>query len=121
MLEADEAATAPIAAGFERACRRLLDAGAEVLIPGDGFLNEFVWRRRIAEVDGAPVLDALGVLFRHAAFMAGARARLGLGVSRRGHYARPSAAMLEQARARAGAMALGEEEFSGQAFATQQP
>jgi Asp/Glu/hydantoin racemase len=115
MLEADVAATAPIAAGFERACRRLLDAGAEVVIPGDGFLNEFVWRRRIAEVDGAPVMDALGALFRHAAFMAGARARLGLGVSRRGHYARPPAAMLEQARARAGVAALGEEEFSGRA------
>lgn len=115
MLEADDAATAPIAVGFERACRRLLDAGAEVIIPGDGFLNEFVWRRRITEVDGAPVLDALGALFRYAAFMAGARIRLGLRVSRRGHYARPPATMLEHARAQAGVATLGEEAFSGRA------
>jgi Asp/Glu/hydantoin racemase len=112
-LEADDAATDPVAAGFLSACRRLLDRGAEVIIPGDGFLNEFVWRRGITEVDGAPVLDSLGSLFRHAAFMAGARAKLGLGVSRRGHYAKPPAAMLAQARARAGTTALEEDAFSG--------
>ena len=112
-LEAEDAATAPVAEGFLRACRRLLDRGAEVIIPGDGFLNEFVWRRGITEVDGAPVMDALGTLFRHAAFMAGARARLGLAVSRRGHYATPPAAMLEAARRRAGIAGLEEEDFSG--------
>jgi Asp/Glu/hydantoin racemase len=112
-LEADDAATAPVAEGFVRACRRLLDRGAEVIIPGDGFLNEFVWRRGITAVDGAPVLDSLGTLFRHAAFMAGARARLGLGVSRRGQYAKPPPAMLDQARKRAGVAAIEESDFSG--------
>lgn len=112
-LEAEEAATAPVAEGFHRACRRLLALGAEVIIPGDGFLNEFVWRRGITEVEGAPVMDSLGALFRHAAFMAGARVRLGLGVSRRGLYAKPPEAMLAAARARAGVAAMREEEFSG--------
>lgn len=112
-LEADDAATAPVAEGFLRACRRMLAAGAEVLIPGDGFLNEFVWRRGITQVDGAPVMDALGSLFRHAAFMAGAREKLGLGVSRRGHYAKPPAAMLAQARQSAVATSIDEEAFSG--------
>lgn len=112
-LEADDAATAPVAEGFVRACRRLLDRGAEVIIPGDGFLNEFVWRRGIREVDGAPVLDSLGTLFRHAAFMAGARGALGLGVSRRGHYAKPPPAMLDLARSRAGRAPMQEADFSG--------
>jgi Asp/Glu/hydantoin racemase len=113
MLEADAATTAPIAEGFRRACRKLLDAGAEVIIPGDGFLAEFAWRLGITEVDGAPVLDALGALFRHAAFMAGARAKLGLGVSRRGIYAKPPAGMLAEARAGARVTAMVEADFSG--------
>ncbi len=113
MLEADDATTAPIAAGFERACRRLIEAGAEVIIPGDGFLNEFVWRRRITQIDGAPVLDALGALFRHAAFMAGVKSKLGLGASRRGIYAKPPAGMVEDARGRARIVALDEGDFSG--------
>lgn len=113
MLEADEATTAPMAEGFVRASRKLLDAGAEVIIPGDGFLAEFVWRRGIREVDGAPVLDSLGALFRHAAFMAGARTKLGLGVSRRGIYAKPPASLLAEARQRAGVATMDEKDFSG--------
>ncbi len=113
MLEADEATTAPMAEGFVRACRKLLDKGAEVIIPGDGFLAEFVWRRGIREVDGAPVLDSLGTLFRHAAFMAGAREKLGLGVSRRGIYAKPPASMVADARRRAGIASVSEADFSG--------
>ena len=62
---------------------------------------------------GAMVMDSLGVLFRYAAFLAGARSALGMQVSRVGHYARAPAAMLEQARAAAGAKAMDEPEFSG--------
>ena len=60
-------------------------------------------------------MDALGTLFRYAQFMAGARASIGLQVSRLGHYARPPAAMLAQARAAAGAVDMPESSFSGAA------
>jgi allantoin racemase len=90
MLEADDDVTQPILAAFEQACRPLVDAGAEVVIPGDGFLKEFVWRHDIQVLHGAPVMDALGMLFRYAGFMAGARAALGLQVSRVGFYITPS-------------------------------
>ena len=112
MLEGDEEAGRPIIAGFEAACRRALAAGAEVIIPGDGVLNEFVWRHELRRVEGAPVMDSIGVLFRYAAFMAGARATLGLGVSRVKHYARPSAEMLQHARAFAGMRDAEEKDFS---------
>jgi hypothetical protein len=62
---------------------------------------------------GAVVMDALGTLFRYAAFLAGARAALELGVSRAGHYARPPPAMLAAARAAAGLRGMREDEFSG--------
>ena len=83
------------------------------MIPGDGFLNEMVWRTGLRTAAGVPVLDALGTLFHHAAFMAGLRSRLGTGVSRALHYARPPPQMLAEARAAAGARAIDESEFSG--------
>lgn len=113
MLEGDDAATRPIVEGFHRACRRAVEAGAEVIIPGDGVLNEFVWRKRLLRFENATVMDALGVLFRYAAFMVGARASLGLEVSRVRHYAKPSAAMLSHARGFAGAKPIDESGFSG--------
>jgi Asp/Glu/hydantoin racemase len=116
VLEREQSSLRPVIEGFERACRRAHEAGAEVIIPGDGVLNEFVWRQGIRRVADAPVMDALGVLFRYAEFMV----RVGLEVSRIQHYARPSGAMLEHARSFAGMTTIGENEFSGQKR-TQQP
>lgn len=113
MLEADDDAARPFVRAFEEACTQLVAAGAEVVIPGDGFLNEMVWRTGLRTVAGVPVLDALGTLFNHAAFMAGLRSRLGLEVSRALHYAKPPPRMLAQARHAAGARPIGEGEFSG--------
>ena len=113
MLEADDATTAPIAEGFAAACRKAIAAGAELIIPGDGFLNEFLYRRRFTEFDGAPVMDSLGVLFHYAAFMARAHAALRLRPSRRHHYATPPADVLAQARAAAGRSEWAEDDFSG--------
>ena len=113
MLEVATEAARPLLATFEAACRHLLAMGAEVLIPGDGFLNEFVWRHGLRSIDSAPVMDALGTLFRYAEFLVGAQGTLGLTVSRIGHYARPPAGMLAQAREAAGIRAIKEGEFSG--------
>jgi Asp/Glu/hydantoin racemase len=113
MLEADGAAARPLLDAFAATCGRLVGMGAEVLIPGDGFLNEFVWRHGVRVLHGAVVMDALGALLRYAGFMAGAREALGLQVSRVGHYARPPAAMLARARAVAGLAGLDEAAFSG--------
>ena len=113
MLEADEEQSRPFVRSFEAACTRLVAAGAEVVIPGDGFLNEMVWRTGLRTAAGVPVLDALGTLFHHAAFMAGLRSRLGIGVSRALHYAKPPPQMLVEARAAAHARAMDESEFSG--------
>ena len=113
MLEGDDQTTEPIVRGFHEACRRALDAGAEVIIPGDGVLNEFVWRKGLLRYGSASVVDSLGLLFRYAAFMAASRAAIGLEVSRVRHYAKPSAAMLDHARRFAGSRPIAEDEFSG--------
>lgn len=113
MLEADKAASQPLVRSFEQACERVVRAGADVVIPGDVFLDEMVWRTGLRTVTGVPVLDALSMLFHHAAFMAGLRACLGTGVSRVLHYARPPAPMLADAGAAAGSRPMAEDDFSG--------
>lgn len=97
-LEGDAAATESIKARFADACRLAMAMGAEVIIPGDGILNEFLVRHKVLEVDGAVVMDSLGVLFHHAIFFARARASGSLGVSRRLLYAKPTPHMLAHSR-----------------------
>jgi allantoin racemase len=97
-LEGDAAVTEPIKARFADACRQAMAMGAEVIIPGDGVLNEFLVRHKVLEVDGAVVMDSLGVLFHHAIFFARARASGSLAVSRRLLYAKPTAKMLAHSR-----------------------
>ncbi|WP_144636131.1 aspartate/glutamate racemase family protein [Bordetella genomosp. 13] len=109
----DEGAAASIAQRFVESCRVALAQGAEVIIPGDGVLNEFLVRRRLLTMEGAVVLDALGVLFHHAAFFANARAAGCLDVSRRLLYAQPTGAMTAHAGQALGARAYAEEAFSG--------
>lgn len=109
----DEAAAASIRDRFIEACRIALSQGAEVIIPGDGVLNEFLVRHQLLSVEGAVVLDALGVLFHHAAFFARARATGCLDVSRRQLYAKPTDAMKKHAQETLGVRVYQESDFSG--------
>lgn len=111
-LEREEASR-DIAEAFHGACDEALRLGAEVIIPGDGVLNEFLVRHGWLDVEGAAVLDALGVLFLHAEFLARGRAAGALDVSRRRLYAKPEESMLAHARRFYGAFARGEADFSG--------
>jgi Asp/Glu/hydantoin racemase len=111
-LERPEA-TAAIAESFRRACAEGIALGAEVLIAGDGVLNEFLVRNDLLRVDGAVVLDSLGVLFHHAEMLAHGRAAGVLDTSRRQLYAQPSPTMLAHTRDFYGALSRREDDFSG--------
>lgn len=111
-LERAEAAEG-LRARFAAACEEALALGAEVIIPGDGVLNEFLVRQGMLHVAGAVVLDALGVLFHHAEFIARGRAAGVLEISRSLLYAKPSAQMLAHAREVHGAFGHPEADFSG--------
>ena len=102
-----------IKARFVACCREALRIGAEVIIPGDGVLNEFLVRHRLLKVEGAVVLDSLGVLFQHAAFLARGRASGTLDVSRRLLYAKPAPAMLSHADGYYAGLHRAETDFSG--------
>lgn len=112
-LEKGGAATDTIKRSFVASCEEALRLGAEVIIPGDGVLNEFLVRHGMLKTQGAVVLDSLGVLFQHAAFLARARASGCLDVSRVLQYAKPTPGMLSHAQGYFGALARQESDFSG--------
>ena len=95
------------------ACREALSLGAEVIIPGDGVLNAFLVRNAMMSVDGAVIMDPLGVLFQHAAFFVRARNAGCLDVSRRLMYVKPTQIMAEYAREKRGLGQANEADFSG--------
>ncbi len=98
-LEADEATARAIETRFDQACARVIERGADIIIPADGVLNEFLVRRsRLTAHGDVPVMDSLGVLFQHAAFMARLARTTGSSVSRHQFYARPPEAMIEHVR-----------------------
>lgn len=112
-LESEGEAVDSIKARFAAACDEALGLGAEVIIPGDGVLNEFLVRHGMLYHEGAVVLDSLGVLFHHAAFLARARAAGCLDISRRQLYAKPTDAMMTHAIETSRLRARRETEFSG--------
>lgn len=115
-LEGSGEVTDSIKESFSAACREALRLGAEVIIPGDGVLNEFLVRHRMLSVEQGVILDSLGVLFHHAVFFARARSTGCLDVSRRLLYAKPTEAMLAHARQSLGVLDRSEHEFSGRAL-----
>ena len=98
-LEADEETARAIEQHFDKACALAIERGAEIIIPADGVLNEFLVRRgRLTARGGVPVMDSLGVLFQHAAFMVRLARTTGAGVSRHQFYARPSQKLVDHVR-----------------------
>ncbi len=112
-LEADEKTARAIEERFDVACAAVVERGAEVIIPADGVLNEFLVRRhRLTARGNVPVMDSLGALFQHAAFLVRLKATTGTAVSRHQFYAKPSQAMVEHVRSFAGQRKLASD-FSG--------
>lgn len=111
-LEADEDRVTDILASFELASSRVLASGADVIIPGDGVLNEFLVRNGCTSIGGVPVMDSIAVLLHHAVMLVRLRRSTGLGVSRHGYYARPPSAMVASARNFASLKVISTDSFS---------
>lgn len=84
---------------FTRAARAAIDAGANVIIPGEGPLNVFLADQGISRVDDVPVLDSLGTCIRTAQLRAAQYAATGLRPHRAGFYgATPPREVVDAAR-----------------------
>lgn len=76
----------PMLEAFTGAARQAIEAGADVLLPAEGILNEVVFANGVTRMDGAVVLDCVGVTLLHAEMMVRARATMGLGYGRAWSY-----------------------------------
>lgn len=84
---------------FRSAAAAAIEAGADVLIPAEGILNEVCVAHGVRELDGAVVMDAVGVTFEHALMMCRLRRGTGLHAARRWSYRKlPEPAMARLAR-----------------------
>jgi allantoin racemase len=95
--ELDDAFAKPkaIIDDFSAAAKRAVDAGADVVIPAEGVLNEVIFWNEVKSIDSATVLDSVGASLLFAELMVNMKRKLGLGVGRRWAYAMPPADVMK--------------------------
>lgn len=75
---------------WERECRALLDAGADVIVPAGGLPMMLFGAERGANIDGAPIVNGITLIAKSAELAVKLRRLAGMAaVSRRSNYARP--------------------------------
>jgi allantoin racemase len=97
-MENPQKNSAAIIDGFTSCAEQLRAMGAELVIPGDGNLNEALYALKVTQAAGLPVMDAVGCLLKLAEAYAGMRRSTGLEVSRVSYYARPPQDQLNEVR-----------------------
>lgn len=85
-------------AQFKEGARKLIESGAETIIPIGGIAGLFLAKSGLHEIDGVPVLDTISIAVKTAEMMVKTSKITGTFVSRRLSYARPSEEMLDQIR-----------------------
>lgn len=95
---------------FLNSCRKAIAEGADVIIPGEGVLNEFAFSRGIASCDGVPILDGNAAVWHYAVMMASLNQKNGLIVSRKLSYPKPSREAMDSIREfhRIGSMSIAD-------------
>lgn len=89
-----------LVAAFEETGPRAMAAGADLLIPAEGLLNEVIHRQGLHRIGGGAVMDCVGVALLHAEMIVRAGRVLHLGFGREWSY--PVAARGLKAQVRAG-------------------
>ena len=81
---------------FTDTARTAINDDADVIIPAEGVLSEFLYNNEITKIDSVPVIDSLGVTWVYAAMMVTLRSKTGLSVSRRGDYQRDDVQLISE-------------------------
>lgn len=98
-IMASYANPAPLIEAFERAARKAIEGGANVIVPGEGPLNIFLADQGVTRVDDVPVIDSLGALVQLAEIRGATYRRSGITPARRGfYYAQPPAEAIDYVR-----------------------
>lgn len=89
-------APAPLIQTFTAVAEQAVAAGADVVVPAEGVLNEVLHANGVKAIGGATVLDCVGASLLYAEMMVALRCRLGTGVGRRWSYVKPPADLLAE-------------------------
>ena len=93
---ADRNAFAKLKPMWERECRTLLDAGADVIVPAGGIPMMLFGGTPGANIDGAPIINGMTVIAKSAELAIKLKRDAGIAVSRRSNYARPPEKALQE-------------------------
>lgn len=88
----------PILAAFHAAAERAAEQGVEVLVPACNVLNAFLRKHAVKDVRGMVILDPYAVLVKQCEMLVELRRKVGLGLSRRRHFAAPDPGLVRQVR-----------------------
>lgn len=94
----DTGRSAAVVAGFTAAAERLLEKGAEVIIPAGGEIAVFLAQAGLYELQRAPILNGIFELIKMAEMAVKLRSMTGRFTSKRGRYAPPSGEFLARVR-----------------------
>src|SRR5204862_584113 len=87
---ASDAAKAKLAPKWEKECRILLDAGADVIVPAGGLPMMLFGAERGANIDGAPIVNGVTLVAKMAELAVRLREQSGVFAgSRRSNYVKP--------------------------------
>jgi len=94
---ASEQAKRELAPKWERECRILLDAGADVIVPAGGLPMMLFGAERGANIDGAPIVNGVTLVAKTAELAVRLREQSGMfAVSRRSNYVKPPEKALKE-------------------------
>ena len=97
-LEAALSSPDKVLAAFTETARRAIAAGADLVRPAEGVLNEVVYANGLRRIGKATVMDCVGVVLMHAEMMVRARRVLGLEVGREWSYPKASPELVKTLR-----------------------
>jgi Asp/Glu/hydantoin racemase len=81
---------------WEKECRILIEAGADVIVPAGGIPMMLFGGTPGANFEGAPIVNGMSVIAKAAEMAVKLRAHGGIGVSRRSNFARPPEKALKE-------------------------
>ena len=93
---ADKSALEKLTPLWEKECRALLDAGADVIVPAGGIPMMLFGAEHGANFQGAPILNGMTLLAKSAELAVKLKLAGGIGVSRRSNFARPPEKALQE-------------------------
>ena len=88
--------TAEVKRSFYEQAKPLVESGTELLLPGGGIPMLLFASEREHNVDGAPVVNGVEIVFKMAEVAVSLRRHSGLGVSRAGEFIKPPSSIIDE-------------------------